>query len=310
MTAESLTPAPLTIPGWRTFLITPPNLGVTLRITVAQPVMPVVGGDTDAPVAIVYATDADYLFGTVADAVRVGSYGGDLAPAAVVGIGYADETGDLSFVSARRFHDFYRGPRRTFDAGAYGRFEFGGADEFLAALKEHVIPAVEQLIGNPDAARRVLLGTSAGGHFAAYALAQAPELFQGYAMMSPMLVDPKPLAEGKVSRESGEATMVRMIEDLPAGALPAGRRVFLSAGSLEEDPGTMFADFHINSNALRMRVALAQHGVETELVQFADESHGSVTGAATRRALRFLLPPVAAKADWQAALAGDSSDER
>lgn len=305
--SAELVPMRDAMPGIEHFIIEPPGLGVALRISIAQPVRPVLDTRPDSRNAIIYATDADYHFGTVADAARLGSYGGDIAPAVVVGIGYAEESGDLAFVSKRRFLDFYRGPRRSFDAGAYGSFEFGGADAFLAALRDHVVPQVENHVSGIDPTRRVLLGTSAGGHFAAYALAEEPGLFQGYAMMSPMLVDPQSLSDGMVTRSRGDGAMVRLIEDLPEGTLPSGLRVFLSAGALEEDPGTMFADFKVNSNAYRMRIALAGHGVTTDYVQFAGETHGSVSGAAISRALRFLLPPIDPSMDWQAALAADGA---
>lgn len=270
------------MPGIETFILEPPGLGTALRVSIAQPVQPAYGPRSDGPKPVVYATDADYCFGTVVDTARVGSFGSDIAPAVIVGIGYAEEKGDLAFTSCRRFQDFYRGPRRSFDAGAYGRFEFGGADMFLEALRDHVIAAVERHVPGIDPSRRILLGSSAGGHFAAHVLSQDPGLFQGYALMSPVLVDPE---------AGGGGAMVRLIEDLPDDALPAGLRVFLSAGEHEEDPGTMFAHLAINSNAHRMRTALARRGVMTAFVQLAGETHISVPGAAISRALRFLLPP-------------------
>lgn len=291
------------MPGVQTFTIEPPGLGVVLRVSIAQPVKPVVGHCHDGPNAVVYATDADYLFGTVVDAARVGSYGGDLAPAVIVGIGYEEESGNLEFTSKRRLLDFYRGPRRKFDAGAYGNFEFGGADTFLGALRDSVIARVEQHLSGIDTKRRILLGTSAGGHFAAYVLAQDPNLFQGYALMSPMLVDPQSPGDSSLTHLPGDGAMVRLIDELPDGVLSSGLRVFLSVGEHEEDPETMFAQFAINSNAYRMRTVLSRHGVSTDFVQFVGETHGSVTGAAIRRALRFLLPPLEPKPDWQAALA-------
>lgn len=302
-TQAALVPLSGGMPGIEIFTIEPPGLDVALRISIAAPVRSVLDPRSEAPVAVVYATDADYLFGTIVDAARVGSLGGDLAPAVVVGIGYAEERGNLEFVSKRRFQDFYRGPRRSIDVGAYGSFEFGGADAFLAALRDHIIPAVEQHVAGIDPARRILLGTSAGGHFAAYALAQEPGLFQGYALMSPMLIDPSPLEDGVLSRSVGDGVLVRLVEDLSDGTFPPGLRVFLSAGELEEDPGTIFADFAIIRNAMKMRTALARHGVATQFAQFAGETHSSVTGAASRRALQYLLPPVDAKPDWQAAIA-------
>jgi len=271
------------IPAVETFDLAPPGLGTTLRVSMAWPAKPVLGPAPEGPLACVYATDAGYCFGTVAEAARVGGHCGDMAPALVVGIGYAEENGDLSFTGRRRIADFYRGPRRAFDMGAYGRFEFGGADTFLEVLRDHVMAEVERRVPGLDPGRRVLVGTSAGGHFAAHVLTRQPTLFQGYALISPVLTDYPPAP--------GDGALVRDVRSLPAGALPAGTRVFLSAGEREEDPGAMLAAFEIIGNAYRMRSALAQHGTATELVLFAGETHTSFPSAAINRALRFLLPP-------------------
>lgn len=276
--------------GVETFHIDPPGLGVGLRISIVRTSPP--GGDAASarPAAIVYATDADFMFGTLVDAARIGCHAGEIAPAIFVGIGYADETGDMAFASSRRLLDLYRGPRREFDAGAYGRIPFGAAENFYSALRDHVVPAVERHLAEFELRCRILLGTSAGGHFATYALSRDPTLFSAYAMMSPVLTDLQLTQEGLIVASRGAEDLVRMIEDLPEGALPPGLRVFLSAGEREEDPGSMSAGFAINSNALRMRSALARRDVDTRYVQFAGETHASVVGAAIGAALRFLLP--------------------
>lgn len=280
------------IPGAETFVITPPGLGAGLRISIARPSTPATGVKAGAP-SIVYVTDADYSFGSVAEAARMGYYAGEVGPAVVVGIGYAEEQGDYAFVGRRRGLDFYRGPRRSLEIPSFGTLELGGADAFLAALLDTVAPEVERRMPGTAGARRVLFGTSAGGHFAAYVLTRRPEAFQGYALMSPALVDFPPA--------KGDEQMVQAVRALPAGAIPSGTAVFLSAGSREEEPGEPLATASIISNAYRMRAALAAHEVATELALLADETHISAPGAAIARALRFLVPS-AGDASWQAAL--------
>ncbi|MBY8825212.1 alpha/beta hydrolase [Sphingomonas colocasiae] len=280
------------IPGVESFVVTPGGLGTGLRISIARPPLSATGAAA-APSSTIYVTDADYCFGTVVEAARMGHYGGEVGPAVIVGIGYAEERGDYAFVGRRRGLDFYRGPRRSLDLPGLGTLELGGADSFLAALIEGVVPEVERRAPETAGTRRILFGTSAGGHFAAFALTQRPDAFTGYAMMSPALVDFPPMP--------GAAQMVEAVSALPAGAIPAGISVFLSAGAREEEPGEAVAAASIITNAYRMRTALAAHGVATELAIFADETHISVMGAAIARALRFLVPAQDAPS-WQAAL--------
>ncbi|MGV3480470.1 MAG: alpha/beta hydrolase [Sphingobium sp.] len=280
------------IPGVENFIVTPDGLCTGLRISIARPPLSATGGAA-VPSATVYVTDADYCFGTVVEAARMGHYGGEVSPAVIVGIGYAEERGDYAFVGRRRGLDFYRGPRRSLDLPGLGTLELGGADAFLAALIDSVVPEVERRAPETAGTRRMIFGTSAGGHFAAFVLTQRPDAFAGYAMMSPALLDFPPMP--------GDAQMVEAVQALPPGTLPPGISVFLSAGAREEEPGEAVSAASIISNAYRMRTALAAHGVATELALFADETHISVMGAAIARALRFLVPAQEAPS-WQAAL--------
>lgn len=270
------------IPGVETFVVTPDGLGTGLRISIARPSAPAIGAAAGT-LSVVYVTDADYSFGTVVEAARMGHYAGEVGPAVIVGIGYAEERGDYAFVGHRRGLDFYRGPRRSLEMPGYGTLELGGAEAFLAALLDTVVPVVERRAPETAGARRTLFGVSAGGHFAAFVLMQRPDAFVGYAMMSPALVDFPP--------SLGDEQMVEAVRTLPTGAIPSGTAVFLSAGAREEEPGEAVAAASIISNAYRMRAALVAHEVATEFVVFADETHVSVLGAAVARALRFLVPP-------------------
>jgi hypothetical protein len=283
---------PAAIPGVETFLIRPEGLDVTLRVSIGRPASPAFGEPTMGPLPVFYVTDADYCFGTALEAARMAAYAGEAAPAMVVGIGYADEPGDYSFNGVRRATDFYAGPKRKFEVPGYTAV-LGGADEFLAGLIGGVFPEVERREPQIDPARRFLFGTSAGGHFAAYALAKAPQAFAGYAMMSPNLRSWPPVP--------GEEAMLDLVAAMPEGSIPAGVRVFLSAGELEEEPGEGLTAAGIITNIHRMRSVLTGHGVDTRLVVFPGETHISVGGAAISRAVRYLAPP-AGKADWQNAL--------
>lgn len=270
------------IPGVESFIVTPDGLGAGLRLSIAR--LPACA--TAARPSVVYVTDADFCFGTVVEAARMGWRAGELGPVVIVGIGYAEECGDYVFADRRRGLDLYRGPRRSVEIPGFGSLELGGADAFLAAVLDAVAPEVARRAPETIAARRVLFGMSAGGHFAAYVLTQRPDAFDGYALMSPALFDFPPTA--------GDQQLVDAVRALPSGAIPPGKAVFLSAGAREEEPSGAIAAASILSNAYRMRAALAAHGVSTELVVFADETHISVLGAAVTRALRFLAPPISA----------------
>ncbi|MGH6616987.1 alpha/beta hydrolase [Sphingomonas sp.] len=270
------------IPGIESFVVTPDGLGTSLRISIARP-SGQAASLASAAASVVYVMDADYSFGTVVEAARMGHYAGEVGPAVIVGIGYAEERGDYAFVGYRRALDFYRGPRRSLDMPGLGKLELGGAEAFLAALLDTVAPEVGRRVPETLNAGRILFGMSAGGHFAAYALTQRPDAFSGYAMLSPALVDFPPAP--------GDEQMVEAVRALPVGTIPSGTAVFLSAGAREEEPGEGLAAASIISNAYRMRAALAAHGVSTELAIFTDETHISVFGAAVTRALRFLVPP-------------------
>lgn len=281
------------IPGVETFELAPKGLGVNLRISIA---LTSAAGQGNRP-ALIYVTDADFSFGTVVEAARMGGQGGEVGPAIVVGIGYAEESGDYAFSQVRRGQDLYRGPRRSIKIPGEREVQLGGADTFLKALLDTVDPEVKRREPRAVHAQRILFGASAGGHFAAHVLMHRPNAFEGYAMISPALIDYPPIP--------GDDQLVQAARALKRGAIPPGRRVFISVGSLEEEPGDPAATASIISNAYRMRGALAAHGIETKLVVLPGETHISSLGAAVSRALRFLVPPTPVSV--QGSTSGDAS---
>lgn len=281
------------LPGTESFVVEPEGLGTALRLSIARPSQAAIAA-ANGKLSVIFLTDADYAFGTAVEAARMGQYAGEVGPVAIVGIGYAEEQGDYAFVGMRRGLDFYRGPRRSMEIPGAGILELGGADAFMAAILDTVAPEVERRCPEMAGARRLLFGMSAGGHFAAHVLTRSPEAFAAYAMMSPALVDFPPMP--------GDEQMVDAVRSLPSGFIPAGTKIFLSAGSREEEPGEPLAAASIISNAYRMRAALAAHGVATELHLLEGETHISVLGAAITRALHTLVPASCAPS-WQAALA-------
>lgn len=280
------------LPGIESFVIDDAGLGAALRISIARPM-----GGADAAgggeISVVFLTDADYAFGTAVEAARIGQYAGEVGPVAIVGIGYAEESGDHAFVGARRGLDLYRGPRRSMEIPGAGTLEFGGADAFLAAILDKVAPEVERRLPQAAGARHLLFGMSAGGHFAAHVLARKPCAFAGYALMSPALVDFPPVP--------GAEQLVEAVRALPPGSIPDGTAVFLSAGSREEEPGEPLAAASIIGNLYRMRAALSAQGAATTLCLFEGETHISVLGAAVTRAIHTLVPAPGAPS-WQDAL--------
>lgn len=280
------------LPGIETFILDDREIGTALRVSIARPMAGAVAA-AGAELSVIFLTDADYAFGSAVEAARMGQYAGEIGPVAIVGMGYAKESGDHAFVGMRRGLDLYRGPRRSMEIPGFGTLELGGADAFLAAILDRVAPEVERRFSEATGARRLLFGMSAGGHFAAHVLTRRPGAFAGYALMSPALVDFPPVP--------GAEQLVEVVRAMPPGSIPDGTAVFLSAGSREEEPGEPLAAASIIGNLYRMRAALSAQGATTTLCLFEGETHISVLGAAITRAIHTLVPAPGAPC-WQSPL--------
>ena len=178
-----------------------------------------------------------------------------MAPQILVGIAYVNalDTGGL------RKHDF---------TPAFGRTpnQTGGADAFLQVLREEIIPYAEEHLPI-DPSERGLAGHSYAGLFAAYSLAQAPNLFNRYLIMSPALWfdDEK-------------------IYDVALVPSDQTRSVFLAADTPRGEARSDMAN-----NTLRLNdLFLADPSIHVSHALIVGENHHSMVAPAARRGLASL----------------------
>jgi len=142
---------------------------------------------------VVYVLDGNWYFGMVTDMIRPTSWCGSISDAIVVGIGYPEDDNPIEAfreVFTRRDHDLSPVVDETLSKemeAQYGRpVPNGDAANFLKFIRGELVPFIEKTY-RADAARRVLVGHSYGGLFAAYAMFEAPSLFQTLIIGSPSL---------------------------------------------------------------------------------------------------------------------------
>lgn len=178
-----------------------------------------------------------------------------MTPQILVGVAYANaiNTGDL------RKHDF---------TPAFGRApnQTGGADAFLQVLREEIIPYAEAHLPI-DPSERGIAGHSYAGLFAAYTLAQAPDLFTRYLIMSPALW----FDGGK-------------IYDVALTAADQTRTVFLAADTPRGEARSEMAN-----NTLRLNdLLLADASIHVSHALIIGENHNTMVAPAARRGLAAL----------------------
>ena len=130
-------------------------------------------GDTTRIFPVLYVLDGDEYAQAAAAAVATLSASGRIPEMLVVGIGGGD-----------RGLDYTPALRRTTQPPP-GATAHGGADSFLRALRDEIVPLVERR--HRASAMRVVAGHSLGGLLAMHAVAAGPPLFRGYLTMEPSL---------------------------------------------------------------------------------------------------------------------------
>ena len=220
---------------------------------------------------VVYVLDANVMFGTMADTVRVIGKRPGFPAAIVIGIGYPDNLNP----DKERALDLTPKSERAQQAipGT------GGAQAFLDFIASELKPEVSRRF-KIDPAREALFGHSFGGLFTLYALANRPNLADTFIAASPSLW---------LENELGP--------NGPVAGNSCTSRILITVGQFEQaaDPDfpppslKMLVSRQQISNAKAYSKRLKKSGCDTKLEILAGEDHASVPPVAIARANRFLF---------------------
>ncbi|UHA74838.1 alpha/beta hydrolase [Paenibacillus sp. 481] len=243
------------------------------RIFVAKP-------NREAPpegYPVIYLLDANSVFGTMADAIRLQARRTEktgVDPAIIVGIGYKT---DEPF-SPQRFYDFTRPapiselPQRP-DGTPWPKQ--GGAEAFMSFIEAELKPAIERDY-QIDRSKQTIFGHSLGGLFVVHTLFAKPTAFQTYVAGSPSLHWYKRILQEE------EQQFIARLEQEPK---PLDVNVLIAVGELEK---AHKSGMNVNAHELSRRLSGLKHrGVKVEFEEFKNENHVSVLPVLISRAVRF-----------------------
>jgi predicted alpha/beta superfamily hydrolase len=268
-----MTTKPATILASEVRMMKSKHTGRKYRITISLPyayTKPLIKGwpFDDAPDKwpVVYLIDANWHFGMVTDLIRSMAWWRSTTDAIVVGIGYPEDE-DPQEAWREAF------ARRNTDLSPVRSEATGDAANFHKFIKDELIPVVEQEY-RADPSRRILVGHSSGGDFAAFALFQEPDLFDTFIIGSPSLCD----YDRFIFKD--EEAYAKEHKKLPA-------RVYLYVGDLEER-----ADITTLTDILRFATLLVSRNYEgLSLVKqvFMDLNHSEVVAPGFQAGLKMAL---------------------
>lgn len=247
------------------------------QIFIAEPA----GAEPIGGYPILYMTDANVRFATMVEAARAYERGhrNINSGAIIVGIGYTHGTN----IGAARSLDLTPALSKAVETPE----GFGGAEQFLDFIQDDLRPEIERRYTiAPD--KQAIFGHSFGGLFALYVLSENPDTFQTYLVSSPSIW-------------WGQRHILKVLEPTlrALDERPAALRILTTVGEYEQGstrptsnpnapPGFSTMAQVDDAKALEKRLSETA-GIDTGLVVFAEESHGSVPPAAMSRAVTFMF---------------------
>lgn len=224
---------------------------------------------------VIYLLDANAVFGTMVEAMRVQSARSDktgVVPAVIVGIGYEAKQP----FPPERYYDFMMPvpevdlPRRP-DGASWP--EHGGAEAFMHFIEEQLKPEVEEKY-SIDRSRQSIVGHSLGGLLVLQMLLGNPGTFRHYIAGSPSI-------------HWNSAWIVQQRASWVSRAENCGKEmhVLITAGEQEGSHPS-----GVVGRSRELAHWLGQTGLEdfsAEFTCFEDEGHISVLPILMSRAIRF-----------------------
>jgi predicted alpha/beta superfamily hydrolase len=249
-------------------------------------------------VAVLFVTDADFLFATAAEITRLYGVGGMFPGAMVVGIGYG--TDDLMAFTRLRTADL----TPPLDDAGRERFDHmpallgeknGGADALLGFIIDTLRPEIARRYPKASTTNQALFGHSLGGLFTTHALLTRPEAFATFLIGSAALW------------WNGFSTL-SLLPGFPAkvAALARKPRVFIGVGGTEQDLPTevpagspmslaqmheLILAYRVVDGSSDLAATLRDAGLDdVAFASFDGEEHITVLPALLMRALRAFVP--------------------
>jgi uncharacterized protein len=261
--------------------------GQLFRIQVHQPISRADGSER---FPVLYAPDANHLFGGLSDLATLLQIMGDTQRFILVGIGYDDApTSRLlrwrDFLPAEirgHFRDML--PQLARSALTQGAREVdlgkSDADHYLEFLRAELMPVINgrypTLAGDSH-----YFGYSLGGTFGLYTLFTQPDTFRRYLIGSP------------ATSYRGQAFVIELAKGFIASGARLTAELFLAVGELEEFD-TAHAPFDLVTGYYQLAKFLqasAIPGLELTCRAFARETHATTWTRAFACGMKALFPP-------------------
>jgi hypothetical protein len=239
---------------------------------------------------VVYETDANFFFGTIANVVPLLVMGGEIPPVLTVGIGYPVEA-DMTLFLQRRIYDLSPAPDECYlkalgsSAIIGGQLKAGGAPQFFRFMSEELWPwLTERYHVSGD---RAYVGDSMGGLFGVYTLLNHHGFFRRYVIGSPEMDWSFPLCFDYEAKYAAEHKDLDAIVFLSAGG---AERVLRS--TLDPSLATIFAKADRAGHTVRMGELLAGRrypNLKLKTKIFAEETHFTMPSAMIAHGLRYVF---------------------